>query len=209
MRTTLHALAVLATFALAALAGVALLVGCGDGAPGGDGGPDGAADGDADGDTDGDGDTDSDSLDGECPSPETADADAGLLWRRCLAGECWDADAEACAGEALEVDFDAAADACPAPYRLPTRDELMGLLGDCEELAEDDEQTACAACAASALCDEAFPGTEELPEISRLHLHWSSTELDATNGWFARFKHGMVKTDDKTKVFTAVCVRDE
>ncbi|HUT77102.1 MAG TPA: hypothetical protein VM285_05415 [Polyangia bacterium] len=188
--------------ALAALA--LLLVACGDDSGTTDGGPDASTDADSDGDSDGDGDTDNP----ECPSPQTSQEEAGLSWRRCLAGECWDDEAGECAGDALEVTWDEAEDACPEPFRLPTHEELIGLLGDCVENA-DTSTWICSTCFDSPFCDSAFPGVEDLPDLSRLHLHWAADEFSGTEGWSARFKDGTVKPDTKTKKFTAACVRDE
>jgi hypothetical protein len=197
MRPTTAASLILAALGL-------LLAACAEDSGAADGGPDASTDADSDGDSDGDADTDNP----DCPSPQTSQPETGLVWRQCLAGECWDDGAEACAGEALELTWEEAPDACPAPFRLPTRDELIGLFDGCEE-NEDTSTWVCSPCFDSAFCDSAFPGVEELPDLSRLHLHWASDDLDETRGWFARFKDGIVKPDDKTKQFTAVCVRDE
>jgi hypothetical protein len=190
------------SIALAALA--LLLAACGDDSDAADGGPDASTDADTDGDSDGDADTDND----ECPSPQTAQPETGLSWRRCLAGECWDEEAEACAGEALEVTWDEAKDACPEPFRLPTNEELFGLLGDCVENATTGAWV-CSTCFDSAFCDSAFPGVDLLPLVSLLHLHWASTEFDEAQGWLARFKEGVVLPKEKTTAYTAACVRDE
>jgi hypothetical protein len=108
----------------------------------------------------------------------------------------------------LELEWQEAQSGCPNGWRLPTRDELMGLLGNCDNLDTDDDQVQCDACFESEFCTEVYPGVEDLPDLSRLHLHWSSTEFDATNAWFARFKEGVVRKDSITKKYTLVCCRN-
>ncbi|MFO8070257.1 MAG: DUF1566 domain-containing protein [Polyangia bacterium] len=170
-----------------------------------DAGPDGSADGDAD--TDGDADADSDT--DACSSPETVQPDAGLVWRRCLAGTCWEeGEQPGCSGEPLEVTWEEAAEACPDPYHLPTRDELAVLL-DCEQFEQGMNELSCTPCFELAVCEEAFPGVEDLPAISREHLHWSSTEYDSANAWYAGFKTGSMQREGKGHKYTAACVRDE
>ena len=163
-------------------------------------------------DTDTDADSDSDTDDPDCPNPGIEQEGAGLIWQQCLAGQCIEENPESgveeCMGDPLELTWDEAQDACYTGWRPPTRDELMALLGNCSEIDTDLNQANCDTCFASAVCDAIFPGIDELPDISRLHLHWSSEEFDDANAWFARFKEGVVKPDSKTKSYTLHCVRE-
>jgi len=174
------------------------------------GGDEGATETDAGGDG-GDADSDSD-VDDPCPNPEVEQPDTGLFWLQCLAGQCFlesDGGPAECVGEPLELEFAEALEACPAGTRLPTLEELRGLLGGCTDIGEDDTQCACDTCFDSDFCDEVYPGMEDVPDISRLHSHWSSTEFDATNAWFAHFKTGIIKKDSMSKKTTVICLREE
>ena len=173
---------------------------------------DSSLDAGSDSDTDTDADTDTDTDDPDCPNPGLEQADAGLVWQQCLAGQCFEehpeSGVEECTGDALELEWDEIDNSCYTGWRPPTRDELMGLLGNCGDIDTDIDQADCDACPDSPVCDGMFPGIEDLPLISRLHLHWSSTEFDDTNAWFARFQEGTVKKDSKTKKYTLHCVRE-
>ena len=76
-------------------------------------------------------------------------------------------------------------------------------------IGDEDTQCACDTCFDSDFCDEVYPGMDEVPDISRLHSHWSSTEFDATNSWFAHFKTGIIKKDSMSKKTTVICLREE
>jgi hypothetical protein len=173
---------------------------------------DSSSDAGTDTDTDTDTDTGTSYDDPDCPNPGIEQEGAGLLWQTCLAGQCLEehpeSGVEECMGEADEVEWEQASDACYTGWRLPTRDEMMALLGDCTEIDTDNDQADCNPCFESTVCDGIFPGVEDLPLISRLHLHWTSTEFDETNAWFARFQEGVVKKDAKNKKYTVHCVRD-
>jgi hypothetical protein len=51
----------------------------------------------------------------------------GLSWTRCSAGARWNG--KGCDGEAQRVAWNVAIASCPDGYRLPTRAEVLGLLG--------------------------------------------------------------------------------
>ncbi|MBW2278610.1 MAG: DUF1566 domain-containing protein [Deltaproteobacteria bacterium] len=173
---------------------------------------DSASDAGTDTDTDTDSDSDSDTDDPNCPNPGIEQDGAGLIWQQCLAGQCFEehpeSGVEECMGEALELEWEEVSAACYTGWRPPTHEELMALLGNCSEIDTDLDQADCDSCPESAVCDEMFPGIEDLPPVSRLHLHWSSTEFDETNAWFARFQGGTVRKDSKTKKYTLHCVRE-
>lgn len=167
---------------------------------------------DTDTDTDSDSDSDADTEDPNCPNPGIEQEGAGLIWQQCLAGQCFEENPESgveeCMGDALELEWAEAQDSCYNGWRLPTRDELMALLGNCDDIDTDNDEVSCDSCPDSSVCDSMFPGIEDLPIVSRLHLHWSSDEIDETNAWFARFQVGVVKKDSKAKKYTLHCVRE-
>lgn len=64
---------------------------------------------------------------------EVADKATGLVWRRCVEGMQWDG--TTCAGQAMRMSFEkarvqaqAAAASSKLAWRVPARDELLGLL---------------------------------------------------------------------------------
>jgi len=176
------------------------------------GDPDATGDSGTDaGDDDGGADTDSDS-DADCENPGIFDEGTGLIWLRCLAGQClvedvctWEG------GDAVGLTHDEAAAACPDDARLPTMEEIMGLLGGCEDgidLAVDTPYH-CAACQDSAACDAVYPGVDELGPFSYEILHWSSTELNDSRMWWINFQSGLLEAKLAEMSATAVCVLSE
>ena len=139
------------------------------------------------------------------------DEGTGIYWLQCLAGQCLVDDA--CAwegGEAVTFEYDEAVAACPGGTRLPTIEELMGLLGDCDEIDFGTNMTGfCNTCAGSPACDAIYPGTEELELTSTEAVHWSSTALNDSKMWRINFLSGLVDATLKEMSGTAVCVRSE
>jgi hypothetical protein len=182
------------------------LAACGTADPGGG---DGGADTDTDTDTDAD--AGSDGGDGDCENPEIHDDGTGLYWLQCLAGQCL-VDG-ACAwegGEAVGLSYDEAAAACPGGYRLPTIDEIMGLLGNCDTIDTGVDGTGfCDPCPTSAACNAVYPGVDALGSYSYEIIHWSSTELNSSTVWWSNFKTGLIEAKIKDMNGTAVCVRGE
>jgi hypothetical protein len=184
------------------------LAACGGGDPGGDG--DGGTDTDTDTDTDADADGGADGGSESC-SPEILDEGTGLYWLQCMAGQCLIDDA--CAwegGEVLSLNYDEAAAACPSGYRLPTIAEIMGLLGNCDDIDLGVNETGfCDACPVSAACNAVYPGVDALGSYTYEILHWSSTALNDSTVWWSNFKTGLVEAKSKEMNGTAVCVRSE
>lgn len=135
---------------------------------------------------------------------------AGLFWLYCLVGQKYD---KGCTGDALILTWEQALEACPDGYRLPTLEEFMGLLGECQsDFDETKGATAtCLACPASEICNEAYPGADDYGDFDYEIYHWSATEWSAvkSNAWRANFKTGEIDAHSKTKEATAVCVRSE
>lgn len=179
---------------------------CGDADPvDGDGGTD------ADTDTDTDADAGEDGGESDCENPEHFNEGTGIYWLQCLAGQCLVDDA--CVwegGEAVSFDYAEAAAACPSGTRLPTMDELMGLLGTCDAIDFGTNMTGfCSTCSGSTAYDAIYPGTEELDLMSPEAVHWSSTALNDSKMWRANFLTGLVDATLKEMNATGVCVRSE
>jgi len=185
--------------------GALCLAACGGGDPsGGDGGTDTDTDADADGGSDGG--------DGDCENPEMFDG-TGLYWLQCLAGQCLVDDE--CAwegGEVVGLSYDEAAALCPAGYRLPTIQEIMGLLGNCEDIDLGLNETGfCDTCPVSTACNAIYPGMDAADPYSYEILHWSSTPMTGSDSrvWWANFKTGLIEAKLMDTNGAAVCVRGE
>jgi hypothetical protein len=176
----------------------------GDDPAGGDAGTDGGGDGSADSDSDAD-------TDPAC-SPEILDDGTGVYWLQCLAGQCWDGAACVWEGEADSLTYDEAATACPSDYRLPTIEEIMGLLGNCTIDLALDEGGTCDTCPLSAACDAIYPDIDAYDWLAPEIVHWSGTTLETSDAraWRINFQSGLIESKLKeTPGGTAVCVRTE
>jgi hypothetical protein len=200
--------ATMITFWLCLVAVLGLTACGGDDPAGGDAGTDSGADGSTD--TDADSDADSDQ---PC-SPEIDDG-TGVYWLQCLAGQCL-VD-EVCAwegGETMSFTYDEAVAACPSGYRLPTIQEIMGLLGNCEEIdiaASAPEPGSCDTCPASTVCNGIYPGIDAYDWLAPEIVHWSSTGVTDNDSsvWSANFQSGLIEVKNKALGATAACVRTE
>ena len=124
-----------------------------------------------------------------------------LYWQRCAVGSSWDG--EGCLGDAEQLDWSGAVDACDAAgpgYRLPTLDELALLLGEC---TEGSGAARCAPCAASGECsavlvDSAFYGWT-----------WTGDQTDESAGAFVvNLRDGVIAFDEAEQGFYARCVTE-
>ena len=200
---------------LLVMVGILLAAGCGYSDSNFD--TDASTDTDTDSDSDTDGDTDSDSDSDDCPNPEVEQESAALFWLRCPVGQClvddvcqWPGDADAGTAEAVTFEWAEAQDACLDPYRLPTIQEISGLLGNCDDLVvEENTPCHCDPCPDSGDCDSIYPEIAENPDMAWENLHWSSTEMNVSNAWRANFKTGVLDPFSMTTSTTVICVRDE
>lgn len=104
----------------------------------------------------------------EMKGDEVYDTKTNLTWARCSIGQKW-ADGQGCMGEAKMLSLKDAKDT-PRGWRLPTKDELLGLMSD--------------ACLKSINTD-AFPG------VSRQQpTFWSATETDPGLTWIVNLTTG-------------------
>jgi hypothetical protein len=97
-----------------------------------------------------------------------------LIWLRCPLGQSWTG--SSCQGKAKGMDWGSAMKACPSGYRLPTRKELMDLLGNCAS-------GSCASCVESARCSFMFGNDKG--------WYWSSSfSSDGSSVWMIPFSPG-------------------
>jgi hypothetical protein len=173
---------------LAALPALALLLpACGDdddGAAATDADSDADSDADTDADTDSDTDADSDAdsdADGDTDTGSTgaedgiAQPDSDLVWMRCPLGGLWDG-AE-CQWTCSWMTWPEAIDACPDGWRLPTRQEFVDLLGNCDADVLGGNWGYCDSCSESPACASMFSPTTG--------LFWAATEHDTDDAWVA------------------------
>jgi hypothetical protein len=113
-----------------------------------------------------------------------------LSWTRCSAGARWDG--KGCEGEARALAWAEASVACPDGYRLPSRAELLGLLGAAGAPPR--------ACAASAPCAALFPADEG--------ALWTS-EGEGGAAWTVRVADGAAALASAGSAARARCVRRE
>ena len=108
---------------------------------------------------------------------EVSDPKSGLSWRRCAEGLQWDG--KACTGKLLKFTFAGAKKAATEAastgktWRVPTRDELVGLVDNTHKKPKIDA--------------EAFPKTPSMP-------FWAVRpgSTDDLNAWLVSFSNGKV-----------------
>lgn len=128
-----------------------------------------------------------------------------LYWKRCSLGQTWTTSC-LCTGSTVQHNWDNAMNACPSGYRLPTREEFIQLLGDCDSEVTNGGEGPCDACHPSQpnpseTCINMFDSTTP--------NYWSSSVV-ATNtdrAWVADFGIGYISTSAKHFSNWARCVR--
>jgi uncharacterized protein (TIGR02145 family) len=126
-----------------------------------------------------------------------------LYWLRCPLGQTLNG--SACQGNAKKMIWNQAMKACPAGYRLPTRQEFMNLLGDCDEKVRGgkDFYGNCASYEKSARCSSMFGKSDN-------KFYWSSSSLaeNTEYAWYAFLLNGRVSIAEKSTYDSYVrCVR--
>jgi len=118
---------------------------------------------------------------------EVLDKETGLTWRRCSVGQSWK-DGEGCVGQVRAMSWAEARKEARQGWRLPTRDELSGLIS--------------MACSPS-INPDAFP------HLDPLHLwYWSATQTDRDLAWLVQFGGGAVFNGYQTSANAVRLVRD-
>lgn len=133
-------------------------------------------------------------------SDEVNQPGTGLYWLRCPLGQTWNG--YACRGRAeRRITWDMAVKACPAGYRLPTRKELVEVLGGCRPGVAEGARGYCAACGRSTNCYTIF-GRDRL-------MYWSSTAsaVEPAVAWRVNFGDGGVGGDAMRAGRSVRCVR--
>ena len=115
-------------------------------------------------------------------SDEVKQPDTNLYWLRCPVGQTWNG--SSCSGEAKTMTWNAAKSACPSGYRLPTRQEFVDLLGDCDSNVRSGKYGYCKKCSASSSCSSMF--------LSDTGWYWSSSPDDDSLAWPVLFSSGVV-----------------
>jgi len=144
-------------------------------------------DADTDVDTDADSDTDTEL---ECEGGRL-DLDTNLCWQHPAAGEmAWLDAVDHC--DLLEL-------AGHTDWYLPSREELIGLLGNCDGDVTSGDVGYCDSCSASDVCGDLFG-----PDAG---WYWSSSEAEDGYAWVVYFDSGYVVGYLDTLDFDVRCVR--
>ncbi len=125
-----------------------------------------------------------------------------LYWLRCPIGQRWDG--SSCEGKARRMIRPKARKECPRGYRLPTKQELMSLLGGCDAGARGGIRGKCNKCAESNKCSSMFGRDKK--------YYWSSSTYEAgpnvaSNAYYVSFYSGNVDFYDKANHDYVRCVR--
>lgn len=123
----------------------------------------------------------------EIQGGEVLDKETGLTWQRCSVGQTWK-EGEGCAGAVQEFTFANAKKQARGGWRLPTRDELSGLVS--------------MACSPS-INPEAFPNLDPI----RL-WYWSGTETERDLAWLVQFGGGATFNGYQTSANAVRLVRN-
>jgi len=129
---------------------------------------------------------------GEVKQPGT-----NVYWMRCPLGQTWSG--SSCQGVPSRMPWARAMKACPAGYRLPTRQEFVNLLDGCDEKVRGGGSGYCAICGKSAMCSSMF-GKDE-------GYYWSSSVSGSSSAWDASFYGGRIAGDDQSPGGYMRCVR--
>jgi hypothetical protein len=121
------------------------------------------------------------------------------IWLRCPVGMKWSG--SACAGSAERRSFADIVDACPSGYRVPNRDDLVSLLGGCEDDVRRGKYGDCSSCEDSGTCAAMF----ELEDS----LFWSRTPSEGSSGyaWYVDLDGGRISTQFVKNRYRVLCLR--
>lgn len=105
-----------------------------------------------------------------------------LIWLRCAVGQTWNG--SACVEDLTNVNWSNAQSACPSGYRLPSRQEYVDLLGDCDGYVRKGEVGSCKMCSEGLPCMKMFTSDE--------NWNWTSSPDGDTSAWTARLSDGSI-----------------
>jgi hypothetical protein len=175
--------------------------GAGTGLP--PGGSDLPPDTDGSGDSDSDSDTDSDGDGGTaaCDEDEVLEPIHNRCWPRCPLGQQWNDGL--CTGVATLEDWEGAVAGCSLlgnGLHVATRQEMVELLGGCDDSVSQQLDGYCNPCGASDTCELMF-GVDLL-------TYWTSTS-GSLAPWIAGFDSGLIMmAETELDLYHARCVRN-
>ncbi len=134
---------------------------------------------------------------------EVVDPHSGRFWLKCAAGQWLDEEGN-CVGDKITMYWTEALRVCPKGYRLPTRQEVLDILGNCEESVRIKAKRGnCTQCSQSEVCTIMFPND--------IDLYWTSSPLFESYefSWLVDFGTGEVACMPTT-LFAAKarCIRE-
>ncbi len=152
-------------------------------------------------------------------STEVQQPGTNLYWLQCPLGQTWDVSSCICTGIVRDMDWCSAsgvdapglcnvdnpgADICEATYgagyRLPTRQEFVDLLGECDADVLSGNEGNCNSCEDSAACASMFESVH--------YGYWSSSfNSDENIPWAVSFGSGLVFGDPWNSVLNVRCLR--
>ena len=120
------------------------------------------------------------------------DPDTKLCWQHASMGLelTWKEAVDYCANLSLDGVQD---------WRLPTREELLDLLDECEEEVLQESAGYCSPCIDSETCAALFESDEE--------VYWSSTLDESEKAWLVKFNTGRVRKNYTSRMYNARCVK--
>jgi hypothetical protein len=110
--------------------------------------------------------TGDDSASSSCAEDEVEDPNTGLCWKRCRGDKRWTGDH--CTSGLSSMAAEPAASRCIAPSRLPSRDEMVRFLDNCQLL---DGSYQCHSCTASSGCGAVYGSSLDVNTVNI----WTST----------------------------------
>lgn len=102
---------------------------------------------------------------------EVYDRKANLTWQRCNVGQSWNVQ-EGCVGMIQQLSFDDAQHLVDGKWRLPTKDELLGLIGQADKTPGQ-----------PADADDVAPADMALEKM----WYWTGTAYGDAFAWYVSF----------------------
>jgi len=132
-----------------------------------------------------------------------AQPETELIWRICPFGQTWSSAACSCEGEPSQIPWDPDDEAvCAPPWRYPTRQEWVDLLGDCEANVLLDGNGYCDYCGESPVCSEMFPS-----DAQQGAWYWTANHYGTGTAWYVDTNSGWVGIQSQESACRVRCVR--
>jgi hypothetical protein len=153
-----------------------------------------------DGGTDADTDTDQDGGPVGCAEDEVESPLGDSCWLRCPIGQTWSDGV--CSGSALAEDWEGAIAACSTVgdgHHLPSRQEMIDILDNCDAVLSEGQEGYCDSCGVSAACGAMFDYDSQ--------VYWTSSE-GTYAPWAVGFDSGFVfMSETELDLYYARCLR--